>query len=51
MIQFSGRGEGIHLFTRNIIQIVQETVEQIPLATGFVSAYAEVNAEQAQEVN
>jgi len=33
-----------------VANIVQETVEQIPLATGFVSAYAEVNAEQAQEV-
>merc|ERR1711971_840083 len=33
-----------------VANIVQETVEQIPLATGFVSAYAEVNAEQAQKV-
>ena len=37
-------------FLREMFQIVQETVEQIPLATGFVSAYAEVNAEQAEKV-
>merc|ERR1712083_832436 len=33
-----------------VANIVQETVEQIPLATGFLSAYAEVNAEQTQQV-
>ena len=43
--------EVIHLLITNMVQIVQETVEQLPLATGFVSAYAEVNAEQAQMVN
>ena len=43
--------EGDSPFQYKIIQIVQETVEQIPLATGFLSAYAEVNAEQTQKVS
>merc|ERR1711874_34606 len=33
-----------------VADIVQETVEQIPLVTRFASAYAEVNAEQASKV-
>ena len=30
--------------------MLQEFTDQIPLITGFASAYAEVNAEQTQKV-
>jgi len=33
-----------------IVEGIQEFTDQLPLITGFASAYAEVNAEQAQEV-
>jgi len=33
-----------------ILNNIQEFTDQLPLITGFASAYAEVNAEQAQEV-
>ena len=33
-----------------IVNGIQEFTDQIPLITGFASAYAEVNAEQTQEV-
>ena len=33
-----------------IFIVLQEFTDQIPLITGFASAYAEVNAEQTQKV-
>ena len=33
-----------------IVDGIQEFTDQIPLITGFASAYAEVNAEQTQKV-
>ena len=33
-----------------IFIMLQEFTDQIPLITGFASAYAEVNAEQTQKV-
>jgi len=33
-----------------VISGIQDLTDQLPLITGFASAYAEVNAEQAQEV-
>ena len=39
------------LFYGEIFQGIQEFTDQLPLITGFASAYAEVNAEQAQRVS
>jgi len=33
-----------------VISGIQDLTDQLPLITGFASAYAEVNAEQAQQV-